>query len=95
MKLDIVPPGHAASITIPTRYSGGRFEIIASKKARRGKIIIWRIKPKIIFLGFENIFFNSPNFIEEPTPNMIKNKVIERRIFIKVINKKRGKYLKI
>jgi len=70
MKLDMFPPGQAATNIIPIATIGviRSFRMITSRNVSAGKSIIWQIAPSITDLGFLKISLNTEGLMPSATP---------------------------
>lgn len=77
IKLEILPPGHAATSIIPKAIVGVikflNMSIIINVTAGRKKN--WEKNPIIVALGLRATFLKCPGLISSATPNMIKARV--------------------
>jgi hypothetical protein len=72
MKLEILPPGQAATRIIPSPIIGliQPVNVIARRKVKAGRKIIWQIAPRITDLGFFAISTKVLGLIPRATPNI-------------------------
>lgn len=72
MKLDMFPPGQAATSIMPMATMGviWSFKSTISKNVMAGSRINWQVSPKIADLGFLKTFLNSAGLMPRATPNI-------------------------
>lgn len=76
MKLEILPPGHAAIKIIPMAMEGGGLIMITNIKVKAGSRKICEKIPSKADLGYRNIFLKCSVLIPSATPNMMTARVI-------------------
>ena len=78
MKLDIFPPGQAATRIIPSAIIGDiqSFNKIVSRKVNAGSSMIWHIIPSIIDFGLRTISRKDEGLMPKATPNITKARTI-------------------
>ena len=74
MKLEILPPGQAATINIPNAILGKGSIIKTSKKVIAGNKMNWLVNPTINAFGFDHKGLKSEIVISKATPNITKPK---------------------
>jgi len=79
MKLEVVPPGHIATMMSPTFSAGVRLANSAIIKAQIGKKTICKKSPKYRGFDFLNIFSKSAKRRELPIAKVISISTAERR----------------
>jgi hypothetical protein len=73
-KPEVVPPGHAARIIIPTLNVSGRFENNIMTKPNKGRIIICELSPMKKAFGKRMISLKLPIVSDKPRPNIMEAK---------------------
>jgi|TARA_B110000971_G_scaffold35824_2_gene34080 hypothetical protein len=75
MKLEILPPGHAAISIIPKATLGIGLKINTNKKVKKGRAMNWEIKPTKTDLGDEKTRIKSLICSLRATPSIINPKL--------------------
>ncbi len=76
MKLEIFPPGQAATMIIPSAMVGDGLRSITNKKVNAGNKNVWLTYPVMAGFGFFIRFVKCSNLISSATPNITNARVI-------------------
>ena len=80
MKLEVFPPGQAATRNIPNARGAEGFITITSKVVRAGNKISCDVRPTITDFGFDATCLKALGLRSRATPNMINPKQTLRKV---------------